>query len=275
MYSEEELLIELRNRADENRALPQKQFDNKTKPCSQTYKYRFRGWWRACVRAGLRPQRRRPLTPKQYQQFHSAALAHSNPVESVYGLLLLITGLPLDYMVEFSPSWCEHVDDSPYKPMITVPPEITSSGEPWTLRIPEHIHSDDEKKKTELPGLLRWFFNGHYNPGVSTQKIRDSIKRIAADIRPTDRELTSTKNVGTHPLIRPADLRASTGVHLARRGASSIRIRNHLGIEHTNWKGEIEDFFLWCHVHDDDFSHPESEINGIYLDPDSGDVADI
>jgi hypothetical protein len=193
----------------------------------------------------------------------------------VYGLLELITGLPIEYVASFSPSWCEHVDESPYKPMITVPPEITSSGEAWTLRIPEHIHFDDEKKKTELPGLLRWFFNGHYDSDVSRQKVRASIGRIAADIRPTDRELTSTRNVGTHPLIRPADLRASTGVHLARRGASRIRIRNHLGIEHTNWKGEVEDFFLWCHVHDDDFSHPESEVDGIYLDPDSGDVVEI
>ena len=275
MYSEEELLIELRNRADENRALSQVQFDNKTKPCSQTYFDRFGEWWKACVRAGLRPQNRRPLTPKQYQQFHSAALAHSNPVESVYGLLVLITGLPLYYVVNFSPTWCEYVDDSPYKPVITVPPEITSSGEPWTLRIPEHIHFDDEKKESELPGLLRWFFNGHYDSGIGKERVHKCIRRIAADIRPTDRELTSTRGVGTHPLIRPADLRASTGVHLARRGASRIRIRNHLGIEHTNWKGEVEDFFLWCHVHDDDFSHPESEINGIYLDPDSGDVVEI
>jgi hypothetical protein len=44
---------------------------------------------------------------------------------------------------------------------------------------------------------------------------------------------------------------------MARNGAPARRIRRHLGIEHTNWQASVEDFFVWCAVHDDDFSHPD------------------
>ncbi len=269
LYSDEELLSELRRKADDNIAPSGPDFDNRSERGSGTYERRFGSWWKACVRAGLRPQSRRPLAPEQYQQFRSAALARSNPVESVYTLLVLIAGLPPSYVTEFSPSWCEHVDDSPYQPMITVPSEITASSEPWTFRIPEYIHLDGEKVKTELPGLLRWYFNGHYDSAPSSFRVKNIIYRVANDILLTEREQTSTKEVGTHPLIRASDLRASTGVHLARRGAQKTRIQNHLGIEHTNWKGEVEDFFLWNYVHEG-IEHDQFDPPDTVLDPDSG-----
>lgn len=269
LYSDEELLTELRQRADGNIAPVVPDFNDRSDRGSATYHIRFGSWWKACVRAGLRPREKWPLTPTQYQQFRSAALARSSPVESIYALLVLIAGLPPRYVTEFSPSWCEHIDDSPYQPMITVPSEITVSGEPWTFRIPEYIHLDDEKVNTELPGLLRWYFNGHYDSAPSLRQVQMIIHRVANDMRPTERELTSTKRVGIHPLIRASDLRASTGVHLARRGARKTRIQNHLGIEHTNWKDEVEDFFLWNYVHEG-IEHDQFDPPDTVLDPDSG-----
>jgi hypothetical protein len=62
---------------------------------------------------------------------------------------------------------------------------------------------------------------------------------------------------------------------MARNGAPARRICRHLGIKHTGWKASVDDFFLWLYVHDEDFSHADSEVSGIYLEPDSGDVREI
>lgn len=268
-YNDEELLTKLRQIANDSIAPNPQDIESQNGPCLHTYQTHFQSWWVACVRAGLRPRKGRPLTSKQYQEYYSAAVERSNPIESVYGLLVLITGIPPRYVSKLSYSWCEHLDKSAYQPMITVPEDVTSSGKPWTFRIPEHIHFRGKKVKTELPELLQWYFSGNYGQVHNKSTVQTIIKRIGADILPTDREMNTTRKLGRHPVIRSTDLRASTGVHLARRGAAKTRIQNHLGIPHTNWEADVRDFYLWNYVHEN-IKHDQFDPPEVYLDPESG-----
>lgn len=53
---------------------------------------------------------------------------------------------------------------------------------------------------------------------------------------------------------------------MARNSAPKYRIRHHLGLKHTNCWATVDDFFLWCEIHDDDFSHPDWEPTRVLAD---------
>ena len=269
IYSDKELLTELRRVAGSDLAPAEVDFDSQSERGIMTYRRRFPRWWEACVRAGLVPRTSRPLSTQQYQKFHTAALERSDPIESVYGLLVLVAGLPPGYISEFDPSWTDHLDGSAYQPVITVPPEITSSEDPWTFKVPEYVHFDGRKTPTKLPELLQWYCTEIHDSFPSTGEGSRIIKRIATDMRPIDRELTRTVSVGEHPVIRASDLRATAGVHLARQGASEHRIRNHLGIHETGWDRRVEDFFLWNYVQNG-IVHEQFDPPDVVLEPETG-----
>lgn len=237
-----------------------------------TIEDRFR-WWEACVRAGLRPYERRPLAPTEWKQFFNAATAKSTPERRLIGLLAQFTGLTTSLMERMSTEW---ITDRDGDVLVTVPETLTELNEEWKFRVPAvWTDHEGEQHDTELPGLLTWYLNQHETMEFADKAIQRAIFRIADEAELESRELNNRSGVGTCPVVRRGDLRVTGGIQMARNGAPASRIRRHLGIEYTGWEAAVDDFLLWCHVHDEDFSHSDSNIDGIYLDPDSGDVLKI
>lgn len=228
----------------------------------RTYYRRFGSYWRACVQAGLQPDRRRPLTHSESQEFFEASLKQTKPQHRLIGLLAQFTGLPAKWLPEISPDWVTIRAESV---IVTVPANETTSGERWTFKIPNAWNSKSKgRQDTTLPGLLTWALEQDGSVGF-TAGIERILCRIARDAELHNREQVHREQVGSVPLVRPGDLRATGGVQMARNGASARRIRRHLGIEHTNWKADVEDFFLWLDVHEG-YKHSEYDPPDIVLD---------
>ncbi len=277
MYSDEELLAELRQQASENGIAPSgSEMNQSGGPSHSTYHQNFGSWWQSVVRAGLTPRKRNPLTETQWKQFHDAATSLAKPSWKLTALLAMFTGLTKSLFAELSSSW---IDQRKRDTLIRVPRFETQSGDRWTFRIPEVWTYNGDEIRTELPGLLSWYISNQELPIRSDTAHTRIIYRTAVDANLTRRQQVS-RNVDfpidqSIPLVRHGDLRATGGVRMARNGAPAQRICRHLGVSHTGWEATVSDLFLWCHVHDEDFSHPDSEVSGIYLDPDSGDVRRI
>jgi hypothetical protein len=248
---DEELLRELARTA-QGRIAPKQ--DDCGKYARQTYEHRFGSWWQACVRAGCQPRERRPLTPSQYLDFFEAATDQKDPERQLVALLCQFTGLPPQVLADLSESWTTRQAGDI---IVTVPPERTTSSKEWVFKLPSMWSGDDGRRPTDLPGLLEWYFDHHDSIQVTYKTIRRIVRRVAADADLEARQHSDISRIGVSPVVRPEDLRATGGVRMAHNGAPARRIRRHLGLEHTNWRATVEDFFVWCDVHSDDFSHPD------------------
>jgi hypothetical protein len=229
----------------------------------ETYTTRFGNWWRACTQAGLQPHKRRPLTHTESQQFFEAATEQQKPRDQLVGLLSQFTGPPLNLLSKISPDWIT----TPAKSLvITIPANETRSGEKWTFKIPNTWNdATGERRETNITGLLTWLLE-HENPILFTRRRMDRIiYQIAQDAGLPNREKVHRDQVGRVPLVRHDDLRATGGIQMARNGAPARRIRRHLGIEHTDWNADVEDFFLWLYVHEG-YEHPEYDPPDVVLD---------
>lgn len=270
-WNKEELLRMIRRHSDGKIAITPDEFDKKSCSSISTLKDHFGTWWRAVVQAGLQPQTKRPLTPLQYHQFREASLSRVDPQESMIGLLMVYTGLDAHCISQMEPSWWEHLDQSPYQPVVTVPGSVTTSGDQWVFKIPARFHINNQEYTTELPDLAKWYYTSLDDPSfLSDNEIFNTVAQIASDMGTTTRRKTSYNNAWTQiderAEVREVDLNATVGTHLARRGAPSQLIHRHLGIDHTTFSLTVEDLLLWCYVHYD-HDHPEFNPPDIVLDP--------
>jgi hypothetical protein len=223
-----------------------------------TYRNWFGSWWQAVVQAGLAPQTRRPLTDHQFEEMVAAAHSLQKPLWKLTALLHLFTGVPPTYVGAIA---ADRVTTHAGGTVVTIPGTETRSGSDWEFKLPAMWGSG---RDTELPELLDWYLGHHERVCLGRKTAEHIIYRTArnADI---DRPTTDTE-VGAAPDVTPSDLRATGGVRMARNGAPTRRIRRHLGIEHTGWQADIEDFFLWNYVHHG-HEHPDYDPPDVVLDP--------
>lgn len=253
--SDDTLLKQLRDDITGPVAPGRRDFDGRY--ATSTYENRFGSWWQAVVISGLQPAIRRPLTSTQFRRFFEAAKAQRRPKDELAALLAQFTGLTENLIPHLSTSW---LVDRAGDTLVHVPKERTRSGERWTFRLPSSWTDDGNQRETGLPELLPWYldqYNSLYSDGAVWAR---TIKRVAGDADLEEREYTLTQ-WGTSPLVRPSDLRITGGVKMAQRGAPRRRIRRHLGIEHTNSGGSVEDIFIYCDQRFDDFDHPDWDPN--------------
>lgn len=236
-HSAEELFAELRRLSSDGVAPSSSQMHRHGRFTHNTYMRRFETWWRATVRAGLLPQERRPLTPSQYSHMVRTAQSQQQPIHSLVGLIMTFTGLTAKLTIQLADSWTRQRAG---ETIVTVPESITASGDRWTFRLPEMW----DRQQTELPGLMSWYLSQHGSIDFSEDSVRRTTQTIASE-------------AGIDRPVRPSDLRTTLGVRMARRGAPARRIRRHLGLEHTNAQAEVEDYFNWCEINDDNFSHSD------------------
>ena len=236
-----------------------------------TYKRRF-GWWRACVRAGLIPSRRRPLSRTEADQFFEAAIEQQVADYQLIGLMTMLTGVTPMILTELSKSWITVRSQGDV--VITVPDHLTASGEEWTFEVPNGwTDSNGKKHDTELSGLLNWYLNREEAINYHDTATERIIYRIADDAELQDRAQIQRDGVGVVPQVRPGDLRATGGIQMARNGAPAHRIRRHLGLRHTNWDAKVGDFFIWNWVHENEFTHQDFEPpSSGYIHPVTGEL---
>jgi len=202
----------------------------------------------------MQPASRRPLTSNQFRQLFETAKAQKQPKRELTTLLTQFTGLTRQLLPYLSASWLTtRAGDI----LVHVPEEQTQSGDRWTFRLPASWSDSGTQRETGLPGLLQWHFEHYDSIYTGDRHFSQIVFQVADDAGLTNREHVTRDKIGTVPLVRPSDLRATGGVRMARNGAPTHRIRRHLGIGHTDWRASVEDFFVWCEVHTDDFSHPD------------------
>lgn len=266
----EPLLREIREMA-EVRGPSVQELNDEGKSSLVAYNNHFDSCWQAVVRAGVVPETRVPLTGEQFADFFESAIDQQEPFYRLIALLAQFTGLTAEMLTLINSSW---ITDQAGDTLVTVPATKTDSGEEWHFRVPEVWGKNN--RDTTLPGFLVWYFDHHDTISSCNQPAvpRRIVHRVAQDADIQNRRVIDTV-VGETPDIRLTDLRATGGVRMARNGAPRKRIQRHLGTEYTRWQANVDDFFLWCHVHDKDFSHLDSEVDGIYLDPDTGKVREI
>jgi hypothetical protein len=219
----------------------------------EVYRNRFGGVWKATVRAGIQPPIS-PLSESDYDSYIQTAI-NSDPCLSVYGLLRGFTGMPRRVLRHFNLDWISRVDSDIQPPLLAVPSECIPSNDDWVMVLPSHYTIAGNQKPTHLKPLVRWIKHTNISPTSHAQNIDRVIKKADLDIRP------------------PA-LRATVAAHLARQGASRGEIEMQVGATKTGWERSIEDYFLYLYQFED-YCHPDYEPSGTYLDPDSGDVAEI
>jgi hypothetical protein len=265
--TERELLVDLRRESDG--MTPPVDEDYQGKYRREGIYFRFKTWWHAVVRAGLKPRVRCPLTPTGFEQFYTASIERTDPLDQLIGLLGLFTGLPEQTICELSSSWIEQRLGNM---VVTVPPSHTNSGCEWIFRLPETwTDSDGRERKTKLPGLTEWYFNNRSKKlNKNKASCQRTIHKIARDAGLGDvRGTFEHAQTGKVPCVSFTDLRAAGAVQMGYNGIPSQRINRHLGIEHTGWKADVEDFLLWLYVHED-YEHPEFSPPSVVLDPDTG-----
>jgi hypothetical protein len=271
MITDEELLWELRNLADEiGRSPTQEDVAQEGKHSITTYQNRFGSYWRSVVAAGLPPTKRTPLSESGLTNLHATALEKQNASHTLAALLAMFTPLPSELLAQMSESWIHRRTYS--DPVIRVPADMVPSGSKWEFKLPsEFTTSDGETKKTHLPELLEWYLSNRELPVLSGTAIRRRLNKLAKESELQRRRLVERqlpdKSRHMVPKVTSDDLRLTLGTSMARNGAPTRRIRRHLGIDHTNWKADVENIYLWCHVHDDNFEHPDYDPPDVVLDP--------
>jgi hypothetical protein len=258
---EKRLLIALRE--DAQGEIAPKQGETTTH-IGKTYHEQFESYWQACVRAGLQPYDRRPLTQAEFEGFFEATAGQQKPLYQLIGLLSLFTGLPARFFSKLSRDW---ITTSAESVVVTVPPTETRSDEKWTFKLPSGwTDANTERRSTDLPGLLNWVVERNGSLNNSSDHVEEILYQIAQDAGLQNREQIHRTRIGNAPQVRPADLRATGGIQMARNGAPTRRIRRHLGIKHTNWEADVEDFFLWLYIHEG-YTHPDYDPPDVVLDP--------
>lgn len=253
--SPDTLLDDIAEIADDGIAPPRRRYDDQGAHHSETVQHHFHSWWAATVRAGCRPFERRPLKPETLHQYYQTA-SDLPPEDALPSLLFLFTGLPPKIAEHLTPDWLADRRD---RHIVKVPPQHTSTGEPWLFRIPETWQSPhtEETLPTHLPKVLDWIFD-HYNTVNRCEPgLRNQCHRNARETNFNNRGRYVYEDMGEIPLIRPEDLRITHGINLARQGVKADTISQRLGIEHTNWKADVQECFIWLDVHENDFSHPD------------------
>ncbi|RJX47525.1 hypothetical protein DP106_14725 [Halonotius pteroides] len=232
----------------------------------------FNRWWPAVVSAGLLPVRRRPLTPKQFDQYYRAVI-NSHPVDALAPLLFMFSGMSSRIASELSVDWLRHKRD---KNIIKIPAELTANGDPWLMRLPEtwwNPHTEN-RLETTLPEIIEWVLDVYEEiPYSSREALSDHCFRVAADMDTESRERVS-RSGGYHyfadyPRVRPADLNYTHGANLVRQGVDAEIIERRLGAGGYRDKLFAQDVMLWVYVHDG-YEHPEFSPPPVVLDPSSG-----
>jgi hypothetical protein len=200
----------------------------------------------------------------ELKKFFQATIEQQKPKYQLVGLLGQFTGLPPELIVEFSPDW---IRTTAGNVIVTVPANRTQSGQRWTFKLPNTWTDEDgEQRDTGLPGVLTWVLEQDGSIDFKNgESISRALYRIAQDAGLQSRERVHQDKVGGVPLVRHSDLRVTGGIQMARNGAPARRIRRHLGIEHTGWEADVEDFFLWLYVHEG-YEHPEYDPPDVVLD---------
>lgn len=223
-----------------------------------TYARHFHSYWTALVKAGIPPSRRRPLSPIAISKFHEAAVDEMNTSHRLLSLLFQFTGLTLWLIDEFDESWIVNLGDTT---AIKVPAKHLKTEEPWSFTIPNTWidPATGEEKKTTLPSLLEWYFD-HFDSSrltrISSKFALDSVAKQAS--LSSHREIEKSEMTGVQsPRVRQNDLRATLGIQMARNGAPTHVIEDHLGVKETGWKADVHEFFVWLDEHEDSFSHPD------------------
>lgn len=251
------LLLELRNQADKDRIVSAMSLSD-VEYSPSTYQVHF-GWWQAVVRAGLQPASGVPLSTEEYQSFIQAAMDISDPTTSLFARLKAFTGLPDRKAIPLNQDWVTRLESDYQDTLITIPNEQLSNDytgdRDWVVRIPTHYTTPDgDKMPTGIEPLLRWHRNMEGINMAETERY-DATKawHIAAE------------RVGVS--VKKHDLRASVVAHLARRGIEGWQIGMQVGS--ANWERSVEDYLLWLWQFEG-YTHPDYELTGVFLDPDSG-----
>jgi hypothetical protein len=267
-YSTEQVLVTVQEHVGESgESLSRGAFDNVANLSASAARNHCGTWWKTLVRAGCYPYKRRPFKPDQYKRFHEAALDQSDPVNTLIGLLNMFTGIPAHLYKSLTSSWFDRVE-SDYETIISIPPEYTLAGQSWDFVLPESFTVDDRSYKTHLPDATRWCIQTSSKElSQSERTVQETIRRIAkaANIGLPFKSRDFSQ-IGSAPNVSPSDLRATLGVQMARQGAPRRQIRRHLGIEHTGWNAQVDDFFLWLFVREG-YEHPDYDPPDVVLDP--------
>ena len=263
-YSDLELLESLRDAA-ESKYSPRRSEYTDEWGHTGSLRQRFGSWWAACVMAGLLPRRRRPLSPAAIHEYHQAAL-DLEPHYRAYALLIQFTGLPTRLVAKFESEWDT---DRQNRNIIRVPAEETKAGDPWLFQYPKtwlNPHTG-EREPTGLPEALGWFTTHYDQAQRSRTTYPQIIKRVASQGNLEDhRRIIYHSNIGYVPDVSPEDLRITLGVNLVEQGVERDAIRRRLGLNESNWGGEVEDFCLWTYVHRD-YEPQNYDPPDVVLDP--------
>jgi hypothetical protein len=252
--TEKELIDRLHRSADGEIAPSTK---NLGKDSVKVFSRHFGSYWSACVRAGLKPRKRRPLSPEGYQKFVQTAIEEP-PADRIVPLLASLTGMPPEILTEFREGW---VVDRRNKSIVRVPQTLTESDGQWLFRLPEMWVDPvtGDERKTLISGTLDWYWNYYHTVDLAPDTICRDIMRVSkkAELHPyrevVDKEAYDMEDV---PRVRPGDLRVTHGINLARRSVGEDAIRRRLGVDHTHYPGTVQEIFLWLDERED-FQHPD------------------
>lgn len=220
---------------------------------------KFGTWWAGLVRAGLRPQKPRPLCPEAFLKLHQEAVAerNSNPMWALTTLLFQFTGLTREMLAKMSEDWIKVIADD-Y--VISIPQEYVRTDYRWEFKLPETWHSkqDNKERPTRLPELLVWYFESHDSLFNKPRTAHNLLYRIAsqADLDEFREVYEERHGVENAPRVRPVDLRVTHGLQLARNGAPPELIEERLGLDAVGSYIEVQELFIWLDERED-FQHPE------------------
>jgi hypothetical protein len=261
--SKEECLSKLQDLADELGRTPRVEEVNDADRISERpYQDKFYSWWAALVRAGLKPQKPRPLSPEAFSRLHSAAVSKKDTktTDALCTLLLQFTGLTRDMLSSMDEDWVRELGD---EVIISVPRDFIRTDERWEFRVPETWHEpvSGDEKQTQLPSLLLWYFE--LNDGLfgGSGGVHQGLYRIAstADLGEFREVYDERRGVEDTLRIKPADLRVTHGIYLARNGAPSELIQRRLGLDAVGSHIDVQELFIWLDERED-YQHPEYTV---------------
>jgi hypothetical protein len=223
----------------------------------------FGGYWRAMVRAGVRPTSSVPLSNVDYKIF-LRSVDEFNQITRLYGKLVAFTGLSNRHINSIDIEWVRHLDTDRRDTLIVVPSEHLTTETDWVITVPTQWTDPvtGETQPTSLNNLLRHYQRVGFEYEKRVDKtVRDYIDRIA-------------EAAGIMRSVTRNDLRATALIHLAERGTPTWKIRHQIGDQQTRWGRSIEDYYLYLYQFRG-YVHPDYEPSGVYLDPDSGELKRI
>lgn len=222
----------------------------------------FGSWWKATVRAGLKPYKRRPLSPAVFDRYFQQVRSWS-PEQSLPMLLFMFTGVDQQIAKEVKYEWLRHKRN---RHIVRVPAEYTQHDRPWLFRMPDTWYNPhtQERIQTGLPEVVEWVLDNYGDgevPISSQSTLTRRCCRVGQEAGIKDRELKRYAQLGKVPVIRPADLSYTHGVNLVQQGVDLDVIEQRLGVDGYRGRFNVEDVMLWAFVHEgivhDEFEPPE------------------